>query len=122
MTKSCSTCFFKNFGRQDAPCKSCDHTFSKYVTDSDTFWKDKPMKEPDCTENSPDLRALDRQVAGDHYKKLKIQPVEYCHANKLGCCESNIIKYITRWKDKGGKADLEKVKHYVDLLIQLEGL
>jgi hypothetical protein len=67
-------------------------------------------------------KALDRQVAGDHYKKLKIQPVEYCHANKLGYCESNIVKYITRWKDKGGKADLEKVKHYVDLLIQLEGL
>lgn len=67
-------------------------------------------------------RALDVQVAGSHYKDLKIQPVEYIHANKLGYCEANVVKYISRWRAKGGKADLEKVKHYVDLLIELEGL
>ena len=66
--------------------------------------------------------ALDVQVGGDHYKELKIQPIQYIHANNLGYCEGNVVKYITRWRDKGGKADLEKVKHYVDLLIQLEGL
>jgi len=66
--------------------------------------------------------ALDMQVAGNHYKNLKVQPIEYIHANNLGYCEGNVVKYITRWRDKGGKADLEKVKHYVDLLIQLEGL
>lgn len=67
-------------------------------------------------------RALDVQVSGDHYKSKSIQPIEYIHANQLGFCEGNVVKYITRWRDKGGKADLEKVKHYVDLLIQLEGL
>ena len=66
--------------------------------------------------------ALNMQVGGDHYKSLRIQPIQYIHANKLGYCEGNVVKYITRWRDKGGKADLEKVKHYVDLLIQLEGL
>lgn len=66
--------------------------------------------------------ALDVQVGGDHYKDMRIQPIQYIHANKLGFCEGNVVKYITRWRDKGGKADLEKVKHYVDLLIQLEGL
>lgn len=63
---------------------------------------------------------LSVQEGGDHYKKLKIQPVEYCHANNLGICESNIIKYVTRYKDKNGKEDLKKARHFLDLLIHLE--
>lgn len=64
--------------------------------------------------------ALNTQVAGDHYKKLKIQPVQYIYANNIPYLEGNVIKYITRWRDKGGIADLEKAKHYIDLLIELE--
>lgn len=64
--------------------------------------------------------ALTRQIAGTHYKSLSIQPVEYIHANKIGYMEGNVIKYVTRWRDKGGIADLEKARHYIDLLIQLE--
>lgn len=63
-------------------------------------------------------RALDRQVGGDHYKGLKIQPIEYILANNLGFVEGNVVKYITRWQQKGGRADLEKVKHYVELLLE----
>jgi hypothetical protein len=66
------------------------------------------------------MSALDTQVAGSHYKTLKIQPVEYIHANGIGYAEGNVIKYLTRWKDKGGIADLEKAKHYIELLIELE--
>jgi hypothetical protein len=66
--------------------------------------------------------ALDMQIGGDHYKKHKIQPIEYIHANNLPFIEGNIVKYITRWREKNGVKDLEKVKHYVDLLIQLEKL
>lgn len=61
---------------------------------------------------------LDIQVGGDHYKSLKIQPVEYILANGLGFCEGNVVKYITRWRDKGGVQDLEKIKHFVDILIE----
>jgi len=67
-------------------------------------------------------KPLDTQIGGSHYKDLSIQPLEYIHANNLPYCEANIVKYITRWKSKNGLQDLEKVKHYVDLLIQLEGL
>lgn len=63
---------------------------------------------------------LDIQVGGGHYKKLRIQPVQYIHANGIPYLEGNVIKYITRWRDKGGVADLEKAKHYIDLLIGLE--
>ena len=66
------------------------------------------------------MSALNDQVGGDHYKKLKIQPIEYIHANGIGYMEGNVIKYISRWKDKNGIKDLEKAKHYIDLLIELE--
>jgi hypothetical protein len=64
--------------------------------------------------------ALDVQVAGDHYRKMKIQPVEYIHANGIPFIEGCIIKYASRWRDKGGIRDLEKIKHFADLLIELE--
>lgn len=64
--------------------------------------------------------ALDVQVAGGHYKELPIQPVEYIHANGIGYFEGNVIKYVSRWRKKNGLADLEKAKHYIELLIELE--
>lgn len=66
------------------------------------------------------MSALDTQVGGAHYKSRAIQPVQYIHANGLGFCEGNVIKYVTRWASKGGLADLEKAKHYIELLIELE--
>lgn len=71
--------------------------------------------------STPKSTALDEQEGGEHYK-TSIQPVVYIHANNLNFCEGNIIKYITRWRSKGGKQDLLKIKHYVDLLIELEEL
>ena len=66
------------------------------------------------------MNALEIQVDGGHYKDLPIQPVEYIHANGIGYFEGNIIKYVSRWRSKGGIKDLEKAKHYVELLIELE--
>lgn len=63
---------------------------------------------------------LNKQVGGSHYKDQAIQPVEYIHANKIGYFEGNVIKYVTRWRNKNGIADLEKAKHYIELLIELE--
>jgi hypothetical protein len=65
-------------------------------------------------------RALKKQVAGEHYKALPIQPVEYVYRNDIGFFEGNVIKYVTRWRDKGGIADLEKAKHYIEMLIEFE--
>lgn len=64
--------------------------------------------------------ALAAQIGGTHYAKQKIQPVEFIHANNLGFCEGNCIKYLCRWQDKGGLQDLEKAKHYIEMLIQME--
>lgn len=66
------------------------------------------------------MSALTDQVGGDHYKKHAIQPIEFIHANNIPFCEGNAIKYLCRWRDKGGIRDLEKARHYIDLLIELE--
>lgn len=69
---------------------------------------------------SSPLPAIRRQAGGSHYKDLAIQPVEYCVGNGLGMCESSVIKYVTRHSLKGGKEDLEKAIHMLELLIELK--
>lgn len=64
--------------------------------------------------------ALDTQVGGDHYKGMKIQPMEFSMANNLDACQHTIIKYVTRFRSKNGKQDLLKAKHTIDLLIAME--
>ena len=66
------------------------------------------------------MSALDQQIQGTHYKKYSIQPVEYLFSNNIPFIEGSIIKYVTRWRDKGGVKDLEKARHFIDLLIELE--
>lgn len=80
--------------------------------------EEQPEEQPEVAKAGS---ALDHQEGGDHYK-LPIQPIEYITKNGLGFCEGNVVKYITRWRSKNGLQDLLKVKHYVDLLIELEGL
>lgn len=79
-------------------------------------------KADDFVAKSPDPSPLQHQEAGDHYKKLAIQPVEYIHANHIPFLEGTAIKYLTRWRDKGGKSDLLKARHCIDLIIELEKL
>ena len=64
--------------------------------------------------------ALDVQVAGDHYKNLSVQPVEFIHRNSLGFLEGCIIKRVCRHRDKAGAEDLRKAIHELQLLIELE--
>ena len=66
------------------------------------------------------MNALDKQVAGDHYKTMKIQPVEFCQFNELNYCEAAAIKYICRHKRKNGAEDLNKAIHYLELLKSIE--
>ena len=67
-----------------------------------------------------DSSALNVQVGGEHYKQMKIQPVEYIHANNLSFLEGNVVKYITRHKTKNKAQDIRKIIHYCTLILQLE--
>ena len=60
------------------------------------------------------------QHGGTHYKSKPIQPWDYIAQNNLGYFEGNIVKYISRWRDKGGIQDLRKAQHYLEKLIDLE--
>jgi hypothetical protein len=63
------------------------------------------------------MKSYKKQVGGSHYKKYQIQPIEFIVKNNIGFVEGNILKYILRFKDKGGVQDLLKAKHYIELLI-----
>lgn len=60
------------------------------------------------------------QHGGDHYKSKPIQPWDYIASNGLGFFEGNIVKYVTRWTERGGLVDLRKAQHYIEKLIEIE--
>ena len=64
------------------------------------------------------MSAYKKQIGGSHYKNMKIQPSKFINDNKLLFAEGNAIKYICRHAHKGGKEDLLKAKHYIDMIIE----
>ena len=61
---------------------------------------------------------LNKQVDGDHYKGMKIQPAQFINENKLLFAEGNAIKYICRHSKKGKRKDIEKAIHYLEMIIE----
>ena len=78
----------------------------------------REMNEHQMKTANAKLSANDTQVGGKHYQK-GIQPWDYIIANNLGYLEGNIVKYVSRWKDKGGVQDLKKAQHYLQKLIEV---
>ena len=64
------------------------------------------------------MNANDTQTGGTHYQ-VAIQPWDYIIANDLGYLEGNVIKYVTRYKNKNGIEDLRKAQHYLAKLIEV---
>lgn len=62
--------------------------------------------------------ANQRQVAGDHYRRLDPQPWDVITAWGLGFLAGNVVKYVARAPAKGGVEDLQKARHYLDKLIE----
>lgn len=73
----------------------------------------------DCCSDVDD-QPNERQVGGNHYTKLPIQPFEYSMANGLDPMQHTAIKYVTRFRDKGGVVDLRKAIHTIEMLIEFE--
>ena len=67
-----------------------------------------------------ELNTDDKQIGGSHYVKKTIQPWDYIVSNNIGYLAGNIIKYVSRYKDKNGIEDLMKAKHYIEKLIEVE--
>ncbi|WCD56161.1 hypothetical protein [Caulobacter phage KSC] len=107
-------------------CVSCLGTSKKPNFIPRDPWK-PPTQRPETEEVVQDIKtdaaptsALATQVGGDHYKRFAIQPVEFVHQNGLSFIVGSIIKYICRYKFKAGKQDLEKARHFLDMLIEQE--
>lgn len=70
------------------------------------------------------MNANDRQVGGSHYTSKAIQPWDAMQAwmseeEFAGFLRGNVIKYVARCSDKGGVEDLQKARHYLDKLIEV---
>lgn len=63
---------------------------------------------------------LDVQIGGSHYKNMPIQPIEFCQRNQLNFCESAVIKYVCRHRDKNGVEDIDKAIHILNVLKEIE--
>ena len=64
------------------------------------------------------MSAYKKQIGGSHYKNMVVQPSEFINKNNLPFAEGNAIKYICRHKHKGERQDLEKAKHYIDMILE----
>ena len=62
--------------------------------------------------------AYKKQIGGTHYQNFKIQPSKFVIENELLYPEGCVIKYILRHRLKGKKQDLEKAKHFIDMIIE----
>jgi len=60
------------------------------------------------------------QIGGTHYVSKTIQPWDFIVANKLGYLEGNVVKYVSRYQEKGGLEDLRKAKHYLEKLLEVK--
>ncbi len=64
--------------------------------------------------------ANEKQIGGTHYKKFgDFQPWDAVIAWNLGYLEGTALKYIARWKDKGGINDIKKAVHFLEKLIEI---
>jgi len=87
------------------------------------YWFDKATSEMTAQLNAAlEKNPLEHQIGGGHYEDMRIQPVEYITFNNMTFLEGCIVKYISRWRNKDGILDLQKIKHCVDLIINLENL
>lgn len=82
--------------------------------------EDEMLEEIARTEGVQLTNALNKQVGGNHYASMAIQPVEFIVLNEMGFLEGNIIKYICRHQDKNGAEDIKKAIHYCELLLEIK--
>ena len=84
--------------------------------------KEKNESGMDCEKiidtKEQETKVYKKQIGGDHYHKMKIQPSEFVHENQLLFAEGNIIKYICRHPYKNGKQDILKAIHYCEMIIE----
>ncbi len=135
LPRYCMQCVHRNVPTSARPCADCfgtegKHSFMPLSCDSPNDIAGSRFTSPhpsgavramrEAMNAAPAKPASATQVGGDHYRKLPIQPFQYSMANKLDPMQHTVIKYVTRFRDKGGLESLRKARHTIDLLIEHE--
>lgn len=104
---SCNGCALRN-------SEACGTVIPDFFCNAHkVIWVEKPEAQTDKAVN-------DIQIGGGHYKERAIQPWDYIAANGLDFFQGNVVKYVTRFREKNGVQDLQKARHYIDKLIEIE--
>jgi hypothetical protein len=111
----CMGCYF--LSGEDRECTNPDHC---PVEERIIFIKKESVNVEKEHAPSKEQDALTKQEGGSHYKELNIEPVEYIHANELSFFEGNVVKYVTRHKNKKGAEDIRKAIHYLEMILKFE--
>ena len=99
----------------DEPLKVIDSEYSK---DGNSVTHTVSLNDQYAEIETVRQSAWQKQEGGRHYKNLKIQPMQYALENKLDYAQANVVKYVTRHKEKNGKEDLLKAIHNLELMIE----
>lgn len=114
---SCKYCVYSDYGPHKEPCKRCTYN-SEYIADTERLLQAGiilRVYEPRTATSSPTPVAKPA-----HYSGMAVDVIDFCLRNGIPYPEGNIIKYVCRWRKKGGIADLEKARDYLDRLIAHE--
>jgi len=63
---------------------------------------------------------MSNNISPSYYQKGSVEVTDYITSNEMSFIEGNIIKYVTRYKEKSGIQDLRKARWYLDKLIQTQ--
>lgn len=111
----CEHCVYEGRQGHEEPCKRCSY-YSDFVLDIRRITPPASavtVLEPCHTHSSSGSKPA-------HYSGMAVDVIDFCLRNGIPYPEGNIIKYVCRWRKKGGIADLEKARDYLDRLIAHE--
>lgn len=108
MEMVCKECKHWEVSLAEYPCNTCSRGDAIDVATAPLLFESVIDQEEE--------KAKETQVGGSHYQ-LPIQPIDYIVKNNLGYREGNIVKYITRHKNKNGIEDIRKCMHYCQMII-----
>lgn len=64
-----------------------------------------------------DYKTNNDKINPSYYGK-QFDVIDFCQKNNLDFMQGNVIKYVTRYKEKNGKEDLLKAMKYIERMIK----
>ena len=108
----CEHCAYAGRKGHEEPCKWCS-CYSDFVLDIRCITPPASARRKATPAPTPVAKPA-------HYSGMAVDVIDFCLRNGIPYPEGNIIKYVCRWRKKGGIADLEKARDYLDRLIAHE--